>query len=102
MNSNEFVSYLKGAIKLAQIQQLTVDQLQTLTKELNAVNIEISDSGNFCTWLRGFLEANRNDYLEEQDFAKIVIKLESLEDIQDSDESYFEYHASLESQPARC
>lgn len=78
MKSNEFVSYLKGAIELGRLESLERSDIQILTQKLETVPVDTSVAGSFCTWLKGFLDAKDHQHLTQEDFHKVVVKINQI------------------------
>lgn len=75
MNAKEFVNYLKGGIELGQLTQFDQNTFEKVVEKLKTVKHEVSEEGNFCTWLQGVLDTSDEPEVSAKKLALITDKL---------------------------
>lgn len=78
MNPKEFVNYLNGAVELGSLKEIDEKNYVKLTQKLATVTPDSSKEGVFCTWLQGVVDMVDEPKLSENQFNKVVTKLEEV------------------------
>lgn len=75
MNAKEFVNYLKGGIELGQLSELDEKNFNNVFQKLKTVKHEVSEEGNFCSWLQGVMDSSESATINEKKLNLIVEKM---------------------------
>lgn len=75
MNAKEFVNYLKGGIELGQLSEFDQNTFAKVAEKLKTVKHEVSEEGNFCTWLQGVLDTSDEPQVSAKKLVLITDKL---------------------------
>jgi hypothetical protein len=75
MSPKDFVNFLNGAVELGELTVLNDKNFKIVNEKVSTVKADTTQEGEFCNWLKGFLDAIEDKSLAEKQFSKVVGKL---------------------------